>query len=296
MPREARTKRKQSVMATRILRKERVRRVIDANKEYPGGLHNKSSSRYLKEDIALETFFKRKQLDRRELLGKEGYDPHGYSVILHEAKNAVGSLKGKRLLLVSEMDFFSSFLAEMERAKVTSHNASVQALNTKVGEGNFDAIMANRVFQIQAFKFNTKIDPAILGLKEINPKWHLIHGENSLENHLRLRRVSMGDERHLPGDLINTPEKKKRLLSFLKNRSIERTNVLLQFASKLKKGGFILLCCQNEKVVFKPQEATQAGFRILKMNVVKEIPPKDSRENDYSYAWDYWYVTILQKK
>ncbi len=48
--------------------------------------------------------------------------------------------------------------------------------------------------------------------------------------------------------------------------AVERTEILKQLASKLSKGGYIIATGSTSKVIFKPREAKEAGFKIIKMN------------------------------
>lgn len=276
MRRTARTQRKFAAKETRAKREKLIKIVSRFNEEH-------TNLRFSREDAALIEFFKRKGYRGDEPFhGDKYYNPQIYSTILHAARRELGILKGKKILLVSERNFFSEFLTEVEQAQVTTHNEQVQSIGISLKENNFDAIMANNIFQYDAFRYDAKPDPALFG--------PIRSGRDSL---LIDRDLSLGMYNEL---LKIEPEKKKPIMDFVRKRFRERANILSQFASKLKRGGVIIISCQNNKVLFKPQEATTAGLRIVKMNYREVTGPLNPKEQPYSYTRNKWYLTVLQKR
>jgi hypothetical protein len=148
-----------------------------------------------------------------------------FAGLYKEMRGQLGNLQGKKILTVSERQDFIRFLTEGEKANVTplSFRGGVfQEMNLSHIAGTMDCLIANAVFERDAFFYTAMDYPASIRFKD--------KSEN------------------------------------LKATVAERIKTLGKMNEVLKKGGKVIITGTSSKTMFKPQEITQAGFRILKLN------------------------------
>ena len=159
--------------------------------------------------------------------------PKGYVPMLSLILNTVGveKLRNAEILEFGPgKEHFYDFLSRQFDAKTEAANVRVQAMNRHFRGRKFKLIIANKVFERDAFMHeNFRRDIELEQPIEIYPE----------EGGLRRKRAWLREE---------------------------RTNLLKKLVSHLKPGGKIIITAVSSKTIFHPDEISRAGLRIQMLN------------------------------